>query len=607
MNSPQVFMAAVTVGAMVIGGCGPAAAPTAAPTPVTPPVASAVPAGTPRTEPAPTQAPTIQQSVFSSYPPEKVKELLAQGFYLPGMMRGLGEQARYGGTATFAGRSDLRASDPMVYAGLPDDQVLSPIYGDGGLVRAKPSNVFDVEPYLAQSWTTSDDFRTWTFKLRPGIKWHDGAAFTADDVKFITDLAVFPPAGRKASATVGDYGPLKEVQVIDELTVRFVEKDPTPHLLETLYKWPEVMSHPKHVTKPLVDAGNVKVNLNDTGWVSIGPFKYDAYQKGASFRVVRNAQYFLKDGKGRALPYLDGIYFTFIPDATVGVSALRAGRLDGTARGTGYHLTPEMVVRVKKTLGDGAWFMRLPYVGWTAGINGTKAPFDNLKLRQALNLYTDRQNYINLIYNGFALQTDIMPPGSYWTDPTFSTWPGQNAATKGQDQAEARRLVREASMEGLAVTVTCNETYLTNCEFLGMELKGLGLVPKIEVVDSLRFLEVTTSGNYQIGVAPLQADNPDQGMILFLTTNPVSYNKHGDAKVDDYHRQVAVAVDPVQRRNIFWEAQKYLIAEKAYVSPWAREEAVVAYRAAVKGIWVPGTQVQNNDDMATTWLDTSAR
>ena len=73
----------------------------------------------------------------------------------------------------------------------------------------------------------------------------------------------------------------------------------------------------------------------DQGWVSVGPFKFDQYNKGSSFRAVKNDLYFEKDSAGRALPYLDSVYYAVIPDRTVAVSAFRAGRIDGTSAAPG--------------------------------------------------------------------------------------------------------------------------------------------------------------------------------------------------------------------------------------------------------------------------------
>lgn len=584
---------------LLLAGCGQTAQ-TA--TPETP-AANASPQAAPMpATPTPSAAPQIQD-IVSSYSAERTKELVAEGFYLPGMQYGAGKVPQYGGRATFANRGDLRSSDPMFFSGINNDNILSSIHGDGGLVRAKESNIFEPEPYLAESWTAEDNFKSWTFKLRPDVKWHDGTPFTAEDVKFLIDLAVFPPQGRRTANNAADYGSLKEVLAVDNLTVRLVEKEPVPHLLETVVRYSNVMSHPRHLAKPKIEAGNVNVAMNDLGWVSVGPFKYDSYEKASSFTVIRFDQYFLGDNKGRALPYLDSVFYPVIPDPTVGVSAFRAGRLDGTSRGTGHHLTPNMVTQVKKTFGEKAWFMRLPYTGWGGGTNALKAPFDDIRLRQAVNLYTDRQEHMRLVYGGFAIESDLMVPGSYWTDPGFPAWPGMSASTKAQDQADGKTLIKEAGLEGAPIAITCADVFLQNCEFLELQLKGLGLSPRIEILDQVSVNQRVQEGNFQVVVATIGAENPDQALLAFVTTNRTNANKHGDARIDEYHQRIVATVDPSERRQILWEGQRYLIQEKAYLQPWPREEAVIAYRSHIKGLWVTSAQVHYLNDMGTTWID----
>ena len=246
--------------------------------------------------------------------------------------------------------------------------------GIGGLIRPQRGDTFTPEPFLALSWEVADNFTVWTFKLRQDVKWHDGVQFTAEDMKFWIDLQRTPPKGRRLAATGDDWGPLKEVQVIDPYTIRLVLTAPTPFLLESTTDPKAALGHPKHLALPQIEKGNVKVQMSDTNWVGLGPFKFDVYDAGSRMRVVRNPNYFEKDAKGRSLPYLDAIDSPIIPDSSVGVSAFRAGRIEGTARGSGYHLSPAHVIAINKDLKGKAWFLRTYYSGWGPGFNASKAP-----------------------------------------------------------------------------------------------------------------------------------------------------------------------------------------------------------------------------------------
>ena len=590
----------------LVAACGGGASPTAVPTaPVAGTTPTAAPAGTGSVPTAIPDQDFAGMASQTAYSQERLKELIAEGFWVGGLQYGAGLEPKMGGTLTFSNRGDLPGADPMLAAGISSNNVLSSIHGEGSLVRPARENVFEPVPHIAESWTATEDFKVWTFKLRKDVEWHDGTTLVAEDLKFWIDLAYFPPAGRK-TAYIGTFGPLQEVQVVDDYTLQLVMKQGAPFLLEELMNNAAAPTHPRHILKPML-ASNALISMQDANWVSVGPFKFEAYNKGSSFKAIRFDQYFEKDDKGRTLPYLDSIFYPFISDRTVAVSAFRAGWIDGTSRGTGHHLTPDHVENIKKSLGDEAWFLRLSYLSWGAGLNATKPPFDDINVRKALSLYTDRQEGIKLVYGGYALGGTIMVPDSYWSDPSFRTWPGFNPATKAQDQAEAKRTLKETGYEGTSLNVTCRDFYLPNCEFMEVMLRGLGFNPRLDVMDMNRQTTLLQSGNFQIDMRPSGAPSPSRMLTGFTTTNPLNTHKHGDKKVDEYADLLDTTIDQAQRRKLTWEADKYVILDKAYYPHWYWEEAIVSYRTYVKGMRIPGEQIQHNNEMATVWIDTSLK
>jgi len=225
-------------------------------------------------------------------------------------------------------------------------------------------------------------------------------------------------------------------------------------------------------------------------------------------------------------------------------------------------------------------------------------------VRRAIVLYTDRQEGIKLVYGGYALEGTFMVPGSMWSDPSFVTWPGFNPKTKAQDQAEAKRLMQEAGVVGTPLTITCRDFYLQNCEFMEATMRGLGFVPKLDVMDLNRQNPLLQSGNFQIDMRPGGAGKAGNLLTSFVTTNPLNSHKHGDKQVDKYAELIDTTVDPKERQRLVWEADRYITYDKAWYPHWYWEEAVVAYRTYVKGLWIPGEQVQHNNEMSTVWIDT---
>ena len=595
-----------TIGAVILTACGSAASPTAAPAP-----AQATPVPT-KAGTAPTPAVTAPAANQSSapiptgtgYPPEKIKELLAQNMYLSGMSFGAGETPQYGGTASYSNKAPLQGGDPY-FSSITSINVLGMIKGDGNLVKEKRGNNFEFEGFLAQSWTMSDDAKTWTFNIRPGVLWHDGHPYTAEDAKFWLDMAVFPPKGRIQNLANSVPG-LKETVVVDQMTVKLVFKDPSPYLPETFFSLGSSMGLPKHLAQPILEKGNVNVDMTDLNWTSVGPFKFDHYERGSSFRAVRFDKYFEKDAQGRALPFLDAALNVFIPDRTVAIGAFRAGRLDSTPRGVGSSLDPGLYASVERTLPGKAWYHRYPYNEYGISMNIFHPPFTDVRVRQAVNLYMDREEGALKMQGGYAFSTNFFGPGNWYHSGAYKDWPGFRQSTKAADQAEAKRLIKEAGVAGAKVEILCRIDYLFMCEFMDPVLRQVGFEPYIELLDVNTQSDRSRTLQYDTAPSgPGAVAFPGEQLAGYVTT--AITNRFNDPKIDQWQSVVLNSKDPLVRRQALWDAEKYMILEKAYMAPFLREETVQAYRTYLKGSWVPGYEPHKNTDRATDWIDKSMR
>ena len=596
---------------LVMSACGQAAVPTATPSGNVPVATATTAAPGAVTAAAPVTAYSITDDIFKSspYPKDKLKQLLADNFYLAGMQYGKGEDPQYGGTAIFTHRMDIPSSDPMVTSTISLTGLTKQITGTGNLVRPMQQNNFEPEGFIAKSWQPSSDFKEWTFKLRPDIKWHDGDALTAEDMKFWFDLQCFPPKGRKLGSGCVNFGPLKEVQAVDTLTLKLVLKEPAPSLLETLMANTTTLSHKRNIAQAQIDKGNLTVNMSDLGWVAVGPFKIDRYDAGSRFKTVRNPLYFEKDDKGRQMPYLDGIDNPIISDPQTGVSAFRAGRTDRTAAGSGYHVNPAQVSTIKKDLPGKTYFTRSFYSGWGILLNSVKAPFTDIKLRKALQLYIDRDEWSELAYGGFATAGGMMAPGSYWVNPEQMTWQGYNPVTKQQDREEAKRLVKEGGYTGLAFEILCRDNYLFNAEAADSQFRNLGLKSTIDIVDTNRNTERGQTGQFQAELGSLGYALPGRVLTTWVSTYPF-FNKTGDPKFDEFNArmlQADLSMDPAKRRDVVWDIERYLLKDKYYIIPGPWEESTVAVRTHIKGMWVSGDTPLQNNSHQTIWMDQKVR
>lgn len=184
-----------------------------------------------------------------------------------------------------------------------------------GLVR--PDENLRPSPDLAKSWTISKDGLVYTFKLRPGVKWHDGEEFTASDVKFTFDLARDPKSGSRLAS---DFAPIDKVEAVDKLTVRFTLKSAFAPFLILLGHNAGII--PEHVLKgkTLTEAAE----FNRQKPIGTGPFRVKSVQPGASITLEANPDFY------GSKPKLSGVVFKVVPDINAQAAQLRAGELDFT-------------------------------------------------------------------------------------------------------------------------------------------------------------------------------------------------------------------------------------------------------------------------------------
>ncbi|MFQ5803447.1 MAG: ABC transporter substrate-binding protein, partial [Candidatus Methylomirabilales bacterium] len=220
------------------------------------------------------------------------------------------EQPRYGGTLNFA-----VPKDPPSFDGHRENTfaLIHPVAPHYSLLLKfdqwkYPKIVGDV----AESWTISKDGKTYTFKIRKGIKFHDGSLLTARDVKATYDKIIFPPPG-VVSARKGSYLMVKSVEAPDARTVVFHLKWGAPSFLANL-------------ASPWNFIYKADILAKDPHWyekhiMGTGPFKFVDYVPGSHWVGEKNKDYFVK---GR--PYLDGYRAIFIKSTSARVAAIRGGR-----------------------------------------------------------------------------------------------------------------------------------------------------------------------------------------------------------------------------------------------------------------------------------------
>ena len=248
-----------------------------------------------------------------------------------------------------------------------------------GLVR--PDENLRPSPDLARSWTISSNGLVYTFKLRPNVKWHDGEAFSADDVKFTFDLAKDPKSGSRLSS---DFAPIDKVEVVDKLTVKFTLKSPFAPFLILLGHNAGII--PEHLLKGKTLAEATEFNRQKP--VGTGPFRVKSVVAGSSITLEANPDYYGK-------PKLSGLVFKIVPDINAQAAQLRAGELDFTTVEPVNLPSVQGAANVKILQANAiqhffVWFnQRMPI-------------FKPALVRQAMNYAVNRQAIIDGVLKGYA-------------------------------------------------------------------------------------------------------------------------------------------------------------------------------------------------------------
>src|SRR5262252_6359883 len=268
-----------------------------------------------------------------------------------------------GGTIIFAAGADPDSLDPQNTQSNPGEQVNRMMYDN--LVRF--STKMQIEPALAESWTQSKDGLTWTFKLRKGVKFHDGTAFDAKAVKYFFDRVLGDEKPFKASL----YTPVvRSAEVVDPATIRVTLKQPFAAFLFTIaHSAGGIVSPAAH------QKWGKDLALHPSG---TGPFKFVEWVKGDHVTLERN------DAYRAGAPSLDRIVVKTVREDQARVLLLESGGADVIV-----NIPTEEIPRLKK---DPRFVVESSVTARALFIvmNVKKKPFDDVRVRQALNYAVNR-------------------------------------------------------------------------------------------------------------------------------------------------------------------------------------------------------------------------
>ncbi|MBS0518925.1 MAG: ABC transporter substrate-binding protein [Proteobacteria bacterium] len=434
-------------------------------------------------------------------------------------------------------------------------------------------------PALALSWQPVSD-TVWEFKLRPGVTFQDGSAFTAEDVVFTYERVAKVPNSPSPFTALSRQ--ITRLEIVDPLTLRISTASPAPLLPVDLAGLP-ILSHtaaaggaPEGKTTAELDRGE--------GLIGTGPFKFVEWKRGGDLVLARNDSYW-----GPA-PAWSRVVFKPLPDAAARVSALQAGAVDlieDPPAGDLPKLRNDSTIALAETASD-----RLIYIGLdqfaepSPGIPDTegKNPLKDKRVRQALSAAIDRKMLADKVMNGNA-----QPAGDFLPWPAFGT--RKDAQPDRYDPATARRLLAEAGYaKGFSITLGApNGRYINDLQVaqaIAAAWSRVGVKTEVEAPAPAAFFKNRDEFRYSAYLSGWTSDPADMSVALrALVATPnrekgMGGNNRGrysnpavDAKLEEALR----TVDSKKREALLQEASKIALADEALL-PLQFELAVWAMR-----------------------------
>jgi peptide/nickel transport system substrate-binding protein len=462
--------------------------------------------------------------------------------------------------------------------------------------QSKPQNSLDtIIPDLATGWAWNDDKTKLTFKLRPGVKWHDGKLFTAQDVKCTWELLQAEEGkGLRKNPRASWYHNLRQVTVNGELEATFHLGRPQPAFIALLASGYTPV-YPCHVS-----ARDMR-----TKPVGTGPFKFVEFKQNEYIKLARNPDYWDK-----GLPYLDGIEFTIISNRSTRVLGFIAGKFDLTFT---TDISMPLLKDVKTQAPHAVCETRGTNVHTNLIVNREKPPFDNAKIRQAMMLTLDRKAFVDILGEGhYAVGGAMLPPpdGVWGMAPEFlQTVAGYGSDVKANRDA-ARKLMREQGYgpdKPLKIKVSTRniEVYRDPAVILIDHLKEIHIEGELEVVETSLWHAKVARKDYTVGLnlTGVGVDDPDVNFYEnYACKSERNYTQYCNPDIEKQFDAQSMESDPAKRKQLVWEIDKKLQEDGARPVIY-HGRGSTCWQPYVKGLTTMSNSSYNGFRYERVWLD----
>lgn len=431
-------------------------------------------------------------------------------------------------------------------------------------------------PNLAKSWTSNEAGTEYTFTLNEGALCHDGTPLDANDVKYTVDRAF---DAKNPSVTKASWGPIKDVVVVDPLTVKFVLEKPFVAMIPFLAD---------SFSSIICDSNKDQAGFGTTAAIGSGPWKLVSWTKGDKIVLAKNPTYknFGKLPENKGAPYMDGLVISTVPEPQARLAGLKTGAIQVAEPPLddveALKKSGELGIVIAENTGQNVF--------WEFAAH--RPPFNDERARKAVGYATDAAAAIDLVYGGLSIpEACPISRGVFGNDQEFCLKHRPN-----YDPEKAKALLKELGYgpeKPLEVTmlVWTGGKRDKLAEVFQSQLADAGIKAKIEIMDigtmnaRVRQENETPTGNGSMDMMTWSWYDPD--ILYALWHSPGAYRGFTSPELDAMLDKTRVLTDPDERKKAVQDVMAYLLDHgihiPLYTPGW---EWVFAVRPEVKGFKV---------------------
>jgi peptide/nickel transport system substrate-binding protein len=428
-------------------------------------------------------------------------------------------------------------------------------------------------PGLAESWTVSRDGLQYTFKLRKGIRFHDGTPLNAEAVKFSIERQIDPdhPFNKLGTYPFANYflGNVKAVEVVDDLTSRFILKEPRASFLAIL-----ALGAPSIVSPTAVRKWGKDYAMNPVG---TGPFRFASWERGRRVVLDKNPDYWRYPVK------VERVIFRPIVEDQARLTELLTGSLDlivGVPPDFVAQLEANPKLALLKQVGAHVWYL---------GINNQRKPFDDKRVRQALNYAVNKEAIVRDVLKGTgALSRGPVLPGTWGAEPALKAYP--------YDPERAKKLLAEAGYpDGFSTTMWVPESGsgmqspVAMATVIQSNLRAVGVNVAMQTMEWGSFIARLRTKEQHLFALSWMAGTEDPDMVMYPLLHGSQWTPAGpnralykNPRFDELLSQARQVTDQARRAELYREAQRILVED----APWIfvdHEVQIAAFSKRVQG------------------------